>query len=363
MANTNGFRQSKLRKLMIAGETTPGTYIPADANTAVIPVMGTIVPALDRGTGMISRASTQDGYAGSLASIRGSTGWSLATEMEIHNFGTKYDYWVLALLACGFRGVEQADTPAAGDTTFRLTPTTRDFDSFSGVATDSDPVAVSLTVANNNNEVDDWAQRLRGCTGVPTFDFTAGEIAKFAVAFKGQIVSQVNPNNDFLDLSDPNVSAFGTTAGFVSPFVVDSINLILTDADDVDRAVCLQSFSLNMNFNHPDAVCPSEPYGFDISPVFADDAPTFDIVFPSNATSDPWVFTQLRSGATFTISVTLNSADGKTITVTVPKGQFESAGWTDVNGANMYQLSCRAVRDPGAASNDPVIIDYLFSPA
>lgn len=363
MANGATLRQSKLRKLMIAGETTTSTYIPADANTPVVPIMGTVAPTLDRGTGMISRASTQDGYAGSLASVPGSRGWSLATEMEIHNVASRYNYWTLALLACGFRGVTVADYPAAGDNTFRLTPTTRAFDDFSAVAADSDPITVSLTVTQNNNEVDDWAQRIRGGSGVATFDFTAGEIAKMAVAFKGMVVTQASPDNDLLDLSDPNVSAFGSVSSWTTPFVVDAITLVLTDADSNDRSVCLQSLAINMNSNHPDYPCPSEPYGFEASPVFQDDAPTFDMTFPSNAVSDPWVFAQLRSGATFLIRVTMTAPDGRILSVLIPQGQFESATWTDVNGASMYQLSCRAVRDPGASAASPITIEYTYDPA
>lgn len=363
MANGATLRQSKLRKIMIAGETTTSTYVTPDANTLVIPVTGDITPTLDRGTGMISRASTQDGYAGSLASVPGSRGWSLTTEMELHNVNARYNYWILALLACGFSGTTVADYPETGDTTFRLIPTTRAFDDFNGASATSDPITCSLTVAQNNNEIDDWAQRMRGCTGVATFDFTAGEMAKLTVAWKGLVVSQVDPANDFLDLSDPNVSAFGSTAAWATPFVVDTIELVLEDADSNDRSVCLQSFSLNMNSNHPDYPCPSEPYGLEASPVFQDDAPTFDLMFPSNATSDPWVFAQLRNGATFTIRITMTAADGRILSVLIPKGQFETAAWNTTNGASMYQLSCRAVRDPGAAADPSLTIEYTYSPA
>lgn len=362
MAN-NTMRQAKLRKLLLDGETTTGTYEVADSASLVVPVMGDITPTLDRGTGMISRASTQDGYAGSLASVRGSTGWSLTTEMEIHNVASKYNYWTLALLACGFRGVNVADFPNTGDSTFRLTPSTRVFDDYSAVAADSDPITVSLTVTQNNNEVDDWAQRLRGATGVATFDLTAGEIAKLSIAWKGQVVDQADPANDFLDLSDPNVSAFGTVTAWATPFVVNDMVIEIDDANGDPRNACIQSLSINMNSNHADYPCPSEKYGFESSPVFQDDAPTFDLVFPSNAVSDPWIFAQLRSGATFSIDAQLQAADGRTCRIVIPKGQFESASWTNVNGAVAYQLSCRAVRDPGAGATPPITIEYVYTVA
>lgn len=356
MANTT-LRQAKLRKLAIAPESTSGTYVTLDANTLIVPVIGSPAPTLDRGTGMIDRTSTQDGKAGDLASTPGSRGWSLATEMEIHDVASKYNYWVLSLLACGFSGATLADTPSAGDSTYRLVPTTASFANFSS-GTNNPPATVSLTVITNNNEVEDSAQRIRGGTGVASFTFGVGEIAKLACAFKGLVVTAADDDDDFFDTSDVNVSAFGSETAWTNPYVTKNIVLTLTDANAVDRSTCLQSLTLNMNSNNPDYPCPSEEYGLDISPVFQDASPTFDLTIPSNATSDPWVWAQLRNGAVFAIAVTLQSATGRTMTVSIPRGQMQTVTWADANGIQMLTLNCKAVRNPG--SSELLTIDYVF---
>lgn len=360
MANTTQLRQAKLRKVTLAPEVTPGTYVALDANTIVLPFIGDPNPEVNRGTGMIVRASTQDGKAGSLKSTPGSRGWSFASELEIHDVDAKYNYWVLALLACGFSGAEISNTPNTGDTTFRMVPTTKTFTGFAS-GTTNDPATLSLSVVTNNNRTADSVQRMRGCTGVASFNFEVNQIAKLVCAWKGLVVEQVDPANDFFDLSDVDASSLGSESSWTNPYTVVDITLTILDANSVNRSTCLQSLNISMASNHPDFNCPSEKYGLDISPVYQDTAPTFDMTIPSNATSDPWVWAQVRDGATFSVSVTLSSAEGRTMTVTIPSGQLQQVTWANTNGAQMLSLNCLAVRDPG--SENMFIVDYLYSPA
>jgi hypothetical protein len=354
MANTSAMRQSKLRKVVLEPELTPGTYVVPDANTPVCPVVTFPMPAMDRGKGMIDRTSTMDGYAGDVASVRGSSAWSMSLEVPLNDVtpvvgaGAPWNYWTTLLGACGFLGEWLTDEPVPGVDTLRLYPTTRAFTGFNVSTEDQDPMTLSVTTLQNNNELADTAVRLRGVTGVATFDLAVGDIPKLSVAGKGMVVTQLNEDNDFLDNSDINVSAFGTTTNWGNPFVCKAMTIGLVDPASNPVDVCLQSLTINMNSNNPDFECPSEEYGFEISPVFHDTSPTVDFTFPDSLEVQDWVFAAFRSGDTFSLEATLNTPTGRTITFVFPKLQFQSVALADSGGFVQYTVTAKVVRDPGS---------------
>lgn len=238
MANLNNMRaQSKLRKLVIDPEATPGTYETVDANSITVPQSAFIAPSMDRGKGMIDRTATLDGYAGDVASVRGSSAWSLASEFEIHDSTTEFNYWVLGLLSAGFEANRLTDTPSAGNTTMRLTPSNKTYAGFTAGSAVS-PCTLSATVIQGNNQSADYAQRLRGVTSVASFILETGAIAKMALASKGLVVTASSDADDFLDNSDVDISQFGNVTGnWTSPFVVKNINLEILDADSNPRNI------------------------------------------------------------------------------------------------------------------------------
>jgi hypothetical protein len=363
MATPAQLRQSKLRKVLAEGESTVGTYETLDANTPVIPVIGFPTAAIDRGKGMIDRTATMDGQAGDNASIRGSSAWTVPLEMELHDSPTKYNYWVQFLLACGFEGIFQPDTPTVGQDTFALTPSTLTYDNFSPLNVDHPPITMSVSVIQNNNELSDYVMRTRGFTGVASFNLTTGDIAKMSVAGKGLVVDAVIDEDDFLDSSDINVSQFGDVPNtWATPYVCKAITLTITDAGANVRDLCVQSIAVNMNSNHPDFECPTEEYGFDISPVMMDTSPTVDLVFPDGDEAQPWVFAQFRSGAVFSLQATLASSTGRTLTFTFPRLQFQTVTLGDSSGFVNYTITAKAVRDPGDPGSDIMEIAWLFTP-
>ena len=366
MATPAQLRQSKLRKVLAEGESTVGTYETLDANTPVIPVIGFPTAAIDRGKGMIDRTATMDGQAGDNASIRGSSAWTVPLEMELHDSSAKYNYWVQFLLACGFEGIEQPDTPIIGQDTFALAPSTKTYANFNPLNVDHPPTTMSVSVIQNNNELSDYVMRTRGFTGVASFNLTTGDIAKMSVAGKALVVEAVAPgtiDDDFLDNSDVNVSQFGdATNTWATPYVCKAITLTILDAASNVRDLCLQSIAINMNSNHPDFECPTEEYGFDISPVLMDTSPTVDLVFPDGDEAQPWVFAQFRSGALFSLQATLASSTGRTLTFTFSRLQFQSVTLGDSGGFVNYTITAKAVRDPGTPGSDIMEIAWLYNP-
>lgn len=368
MANTTAMRQSKLRKVVLAPETTPGTYLIPDANTRVCPVTTFPSPAMDRGKGMIDRTSTLDGYAGDVASVRGSSAFSLALEVPLNDVdplggaAAPWNYWTTLLGACGFEGDFLLNDPVPGVDTLRMYPSTRSFTGYNPSVEDQDPMTLSVTTLQNNNELADTAVRMRGVTGVATFDLAVGDIPKLSVAAKGMVVPQANEDDDFLDNSDINVSAFGTTANWGNPYVCKAMTIALLDpaANLVD--VCLQSLTINMNSNSPDFECPTDDYGFEISPVFHDTSPTVDFTFPDSLEVQDWVFAAFRSGATFALQATLNTPSGRTISFVFPKLQFNTVTLADSGGFVQYSISAKVVRDPGQyVPTDFFHIDYVVN--
>ena len=363
MATPAQLRQSKLRKVLAEGESTVGTYETLDANTPVIPVIGFPTAAIDRGKAMIDRTATMDGQAGDNASIRGSSAWTVPLEMELHDSPVKYNYWVQFLLACGFEGIEQINTPTVGQETFALVPSTLTYANFNSANTDHPPTTMSVSVIQNNNELSDYAMRTRGFTGVASFNLTTGDIAKMSVAGKALVVDAVLDDDDFLDNSDINVSQFGDVPNtWATPYVCKAITLTITDTASNVRDLCLQSIAVSMNSNHPDFECPTEEYGFDISPVLMDTSPTVDMVFPDGDEAQPWVFAQFRSGATFSVVAELASSTGRTLKFTFPQLQFNTVTLGDSGGFVNYTITAKAIRNPGDPGSDIMEIAWLYNP-
>jgi hypothetical protein len=363
MATPAQLRQSKLRKVLAEGEATVGTYETLTTSTPVIPVIGFPTAAIDRGKGMIDRTATMDGQAGDNASIRGSSAWTVPIEMELHDSPDKYNYWVQFLLACGFEGINIPNSPAAGQDTFALVPSTKTYANFNSANVDHPPITMSVSVIQNNNQLSDYVMRTRGFTGVASFNIATGDIAKMSVAGKALVVDAVADDDDFLDNSDINVSQFGDVpATWATPYVCKAITLTITDANLNVRDLCLQSIAVSMNSNHPDFECPTEEYGFDISPVLMDTSPTVDLVFPDGDEAQPWVFAQFRSGATFSVLAELVSSTGRTMTFSFPKLQFNTVTLGDASGFVNYTITAKAVRDPGDTGQNIMAIGWLYNP-
>jgi hypothetical protein len=310
---------------------------------------------------MIDRTATLDGKPGDVASIPGSRAWSASTEVELQEVNAKFPYWVLMLLASGFEGENLANTPAVGDATLRLTPSVKTYANWTA-ATNPGPATVSLSITQNVNETSDYVRRMRGCTGVASFTLNTGEIAKMSNSWKGLVVNAASDADDFLDSSDVNVSALGSTSAWTNPYVVKNISLTILDATSTSREICVQSITINTNANHPDFFCPSDEYGTDISPVLFDTSPTVDLTFPDGETVQPWVFAQFRNGATFSLEATLVSQSGgeRTITFNFPSLQFNTVTLGDAGGFVNYTVNCKAVRSPGAGAATLFSIDWAY---
>lgn len=363
MSTSNSMNPSKLRKLLIDGEQTVGTYEPLTSNTFIVPVTTFPTMAIDRGKAMIDRTGLFDGQAGDVDSIRGSSAWSATFDMELHDPGSKYNYWALFMLGCGFQLEEQTDTPGLGDTSALFTLSNKVYANFNSAATDHPPITLSATVVQNRNETDDYAMRMRGTTGVATFNLATGDTAKLSVAAKGLVVNAALDADDFLDNSDIDVSGFGTTSNWATPFVVKNINLTILDETSTPRTICLQSITVNINSNHPDFECPSEEYGFEISPVFHDTSPTVDLEFPDGSEVQPWVFAQFRSGAVFSLQAELISGSGRNLFFNFNRLQFQTVTLGDSGGFVNYSVSTKAVRDPGQPASSLMQVLYIYSPA
>ena len=356
MSSTTKARQNKLVKVGIAPETTVGTYVTYDANTKLIPIVNTAAPDHSRGTRLISRATTLDGFAGGMEGVIGSMAWTYTAEAELHAQpqGENEPYFLYMLCASGH---ETVGTTSGSSDIITFTPSTAEISAFSTSSNDHEPCSVSLTFVRNHDQVEDTAIRIRGATGATTFSLTANETAKISTTFVGLI-----ENDELLDSSDVDISALGTFPT-TKPFVVKAINLTLTDPSTGAQSVYgLQNFDFTTGFETPDFIDPTETWGFGVSPPILNVEPTVSFSVMNTNPIDEYFATKLLAGTKFAIEVTLNSeagADACTLEFDLPQLQFDSVTEADVGGLAGYSINARVVRTPGQEALYSIIYTYL----
>jgi hypothetical protein len=358
-----GTRYSKLTKTFIEPEATACVYEPISAASFPVPAIGNTKPVADRGSRIIDRTNVVDAGAGDIAGVPGSYGWSYSLEAELHVpavAGPDYatiGYWGTMLLASGFGLTVDAD--GTGDY-FEYTLDTRPFDDYAG-GDGQGPAAASITVVQNNNETSDWQMKLRGCTGVASFEFTPGEIATITTAFKGII-----EGTELIDTSDVDISASGPDFALNLPLVVKGISLTVVDVTNGSTPVnvqALQSLSIAMNSEHPDLMDPTETDGYALSPVFHNTSPTVSFTFPDTADVDDTVMQALKDGRILSIDVELQAASGgnRFVKFTMPQSQFIDVTLQDNGGMLEYSVNAKLVRQPGEPASSLLSIKYYHT--
>ena len=345
MASTSKARQNKLVKLAMAPETTVGTYVPLTTSTFVLPITSFSPPSPDRGTRLISRNATMDGFGGGMLGVIGSFGWTISAEAEIHAPGIdgNLPYWLPMLLASGH---ECNPGGTEGDfTVLDITPTlsNQEIANFSSADNEHPPCTVSLSWIRNNDQVEDTVIRMRGCTGATTFNLVTNEMAKISTTFVGLL-----QNNELLDSSDVNVSALGDYPT-TKPYVVKSITLqLLDDTATPVSAYGLRNLTFSTGFETPENIDPTETWGYSISPPILNADPTLSFAISNTSTVDQYLADAMLAGALFSINVTLVSeTDDNRLRFIFPTCQYTGISEVDNGGLADYQIEAVVVRTPG----------------
>lgn len=348
MANTTKARQSKLVKLCIAAEETLGDYQTLVSGTPTIPVTALPVPS-KRGTQIIGREATLDGFQGAMVGVPGSWGWNISAtaELQYGGAGEQFPYFVLMLLASGHEMTTDADTPGVGQNTLTFFPSTKVLADFDAGEANPAPTAVSLSVIENHNQTADTVIRMRGCTGTTSFSFTANEIANITTAFNGLV-----QNDELLDSTDVNAALLGTFST-ERPLIVKDITLSITDAvSGSETFYGLQNLDFNTSFEVPDYLDPTELNGFGISPPILNGAPTVSFSIMDTEDIDQYLADTLKAGTLFALNITLTDGTPttpNTFTLNLPKCQYTGYTRGDTNGLASFAIDANVVREPGDA--------------
>jgi hypothetical protein len=352
MAQTE-VRQSKLRRAVLGSETTVGTVVDLTSAGVNIPAIGEPVIAWDRGTGVIPRANTADGRAGSVRGAVGSKAGSFAIECEVQAVDTEiWLPWVRLFLGCG-----HAADVTTGTGTVVLTPSTAAIAAFTGSTNDQAPGSLTLASVYDTAGVADSAEYLRGCTGAARISWDAGDRLRVAAACKGLVVG-----SSLIDISDTNLQNVGTwTQGL--PLVAVGATLTLTDTSDAQAisAVDLASFTLDSGASVPD-VAAYDTYGFGVSPVLFNDAPTVEFQIASTAGAngtDKRFVEAIYDGRLFSLTAAF-AAGGNTVTISVPYMEVAGAPRADADGKAALTISARCVRATLGDSAAPYSITYIY---
>lgn len=348
MANTN-LRQTKRRKVVMDLEATLGTYETPDSNSLVLPVTGEPAFAASRGTRIIDRTNTIDGYHGDVDGYPGSWAWTAAFDVEVHEVATRVPYWAQMLLTAGHAGETNNDPPGVTGEGIVLYPTVNTLTANANLNGALSPCTASLTHVKLNNGTD-WAQRVRGVTATTTLTFTAGEIVTMNYASVGLV-----EGDSILDTTDGTLSDNGaTTNTFVTPFRFINAFIELTDLDTGDPVVtpAVTSCVLTSAGATPDVLDAQEEYGFGISPVFWDTSPTITLSFADDSDNDEIIMDRLFTGKTFSFILRLETVSGRYLILEVPRMQFTDVAFANVSGFLGVNVTAKITRVPGIPASD-----------
>jgi hypothetical protein len=359
---------SKLRKVFVESEAVAGTYEPLSTSSFAVPTIQTTTPVPSRGSRLIDRTNTMDGNAGDIISVPGTYGWSYSLESELQvpalagpNYAT-IGYWGQILLGCGFEVDDGTD--GTGDY-YEYTLSSQPMSNYVAATFPQAPSPFSLTCVQNNNADSDFAMRLRGCTGVASFNLAVGEIATISAEIKGLIVDQADDSDNILDTSDIDISLLGPNYALNRPLVTKGITLSFTNNITTNPLLvqALQSLEINMNSENPDLLDPTEQDGLAISPVFHNTSPTISFTFPSTSSVDDQVFAALYSGVNFEIVVEVEgaSAGSRFIRFTLGRVEFNEVTFGDTNTMTTYSVTGKVVRAPGETAATLMNIRYYHT--
>jgi len=283
---------TKGRRVAIQLEGTPGTPSATGPDTYLVPATD-FSYSIDRGTGIIDRAAVLDGYPGAVCSVPGSRAASMSLTTEIHdpamNPATAFDYyWSHLLLGSGF---------AAEDDGLGLVTFDPSHEVISGATTI--PVAgsegpQSLTVYHyyvdppgaTPTGVTNYVNTFRGSTAAMTLNLNAGEVATADFSMVGTLeTADWMEDNAVLGLTLPDSFSADVSC---KPYVVRSATISLFDAangaGNQADIITLSNLSINYNAETPENPDPTQTYGFGISPVLFNTAPTLS--FTIGATNE-----------------------------------------------------------------------------
>ena len=349
---------SKGRRVALQLESTPGTPDAVGASTFMIPA-NDFSYSIDRGTGVIERAAVLDGYPGSICYTPGSRGATINFTTEIHDFtnplGTADYYLSHLLLGCGF----EADDTTAPVTNFK--PSHEVISGATTIPAGAVEGPQSLTLyhyykddpAETPSGITEYQNRFRGSTGNLTFNLNAGEIATATVSAVGTLETA-----DWFDAADAALPDDFDNSVSCKPYVVRSATITLTDdeasAGNQAQVIALSTLSITMNSTTPENQDPTQTYGFGISPVLFQTAPTISFTIgASNQNNGSGLFAgflqQFRDGTKASLVVTLSTGDNalNTLTFRMDRIQYTGVTWGDANGYTTYEIEAVAVRDPG----------------
>jgi len=354
--------QAKLNKTIFAIQTAKGTAEPATTPAVydVLPVIDDTDMPLDRGTLLISRANTIDGFAGEMCGVPGSWGYSPSFTVEIHeqldglNIAS-WPYWMRLLLCSGHEAEYNNDTVFVE---YEITPSTRNIRDLTAQAlgtvdgTTYGPylgtlqrIRYSSTESNTNNTREESYDTVFGAT----FNLESGERATITFDGKGSLAG--DPQKANLSQWFP-LGATGTNlkSGVgCSPFVVKNIKIEI----DEEEPVSLASLEFNTNAQLDDVVDPREENGFGASNVIWEEAPTvsFNIaeeIWNTSNASLKNILLKMKTGASVAIKVELTSPSGDSfLEFSFPRCQYSEVTRSPREGFAAYDVTTKVVRSPG----------------
>ncbi len=353
MANTN-LRQTKRARVLLDLEATLGTYETPDANSIVLPVTAPSF-APSRGTRIIDRTATQDGYMGDVDGAVGSFGWTTPLEVDIHNANTRVPYWAQLMLMAGHAGEDLADYPATGDVSLALYPTVGNITANANLLGDLTPCTGSLTLSRLNNG-QDTAMRTRGNTGSITFNLTANQIVTMSFAGVGLVV-----NDTLYDTSDVDQTADGSVSAWRTPFrYLNAVVELLDGGGNPVQIPSPNSITLTSGAETPDVPEPTEAQGFAISPVYWNTSPTISFTFAEVDDNADEIMARLFTGETMSLNVTLQDPSGRNLRLECPRIQFTDVVPGDQGGWFGYTVSGKLTREAGIPTSEVAAALYRF---
>lgn len=311
-------RQNDTEFIAFNPETTVGTaesLTEDPSNWFSIPVMG-LTFADSRGTGRVSRAGMRDGRPGSSGTDRGSMGAAFGFTAPLLDVSpSRVPESVKLLICCGF----ECDSDS-GTKTYTLKSSTKPLTNFPGSvtpqSTDLSPGTCTVAYVKRDNGAADSVMRRSGCTGSVTISANAGEPVALNFSMVGAI-----PDGDPVKTIGTDYSGlcvYSDEAKGVRGMMRD-VTVTNTRTGDNYELVNFSTFTLTPGHSTPDAVDPTQEYGFGPSPVIIGES-TFTFTVAETRKNEELFLADWRNGekVAFTIVITLPTC---TYTISIPAAQ------------------------------------------
>lgn len=326
------------RKILVAGETTCGTY--TDTGALVLNADG--ASHSWRGSGRQSRSGVVDGWTGERRGTPGSRGHAFALPVELTLTAEQaLQPWGLLLLACGM----EAQVDATAETVVFRRAKAQSFANYVAASWLADgtlpPSLVSLTdlwYAGNRHNA-------RACSGNWQLQMTAGERIMWDFAMQGLIDPATGPVDDAPSAQAP-WNALGVPGGdhpLVFGGVVEA-TAVFTDAGPGDVPVNLRTLSIDNRAQLADEPRPSEPYG--LAPVFPRMPQGPSVAFSLAETAEnrkDWIDRFIGLEQAIAIELTVG-VPGLSLKIEMPSVQFEELASEEQDGGkglNITGIACR----------------------